>query len=156
MFYKSQAMNPDKHPAIPGEYPWVVSSVNISGDMVEISQPELDELFTLDISEYEKAVLEENNLRIQNERRIFGEALVDAITDKIGARNLTLIAGGTPVDIAALGGQMNTVATVIRGGAIVTGSGILSQMVPYFPNHADILQECISKINEFVSEQTGA
>lgn len=154
MFYIKQSHNPEKHPLIPIDFPWQVSDISMGENWIEITPEDFDILHnSFDLTDYDQAIEEENNLRIQNERRVYGTELVDMLTDKVGARNLTLINDGTPVDIATLGGQLNTVATVIRGGAIVTGAGILGMIRPAFPNHADIFDEAIIKINEFVAQQ---
>jgi hypothetical protein len=95
---------------------------------------------------------EERDLFQQTAQRKFGEKLLPIAVDKIGARNLKLVREGNPTDVATLASQMASIKILLEGGALKTARGICSAIKPMHPNHSDILDEVISAISNFLTQ----
>lgn len=87
----------------------------------------------------------------QSAQRKYGLTLLPTAVDKIGARNLKLAREGTPVDIVALSTQMTSIKLLLEGGALKTARAVCVAIKPSFPNHADILQEVVDLITNFLT-----
>lgn len=87
----------------------------------------------------------------QTTQRLFGLSLLPKAVDKIGARNLKLDREGTPADVAALASQMASIKILMESGALKTVRMICTAIQPAHPNHADILQEVVVEISNFLA-----
>ena len=87
----------------------------------------------------------------QTTQRLFGLSLLPKAVDKIGARNLKLDREGTPADVAALASQMASIKILMESGALKTVHMICVAIQPAHPNHADILQEVVVEISNFLA-----
>lgn len=87
----------------------------------------------------------------QTAQRKYGLILLPKLVDMVGARNLKLTRESTPVDVAALAGQMASVKLLLETGALKTVRGLCFSLKPIFPLHADILQHAVDEISNFLS-----
>jgi hypothetical protein len=87
----------------------------------------------------------------QTTQRLFGLSLLPKAVDKIGARNLKLDREGAPADVAALASQMASIKILMESGALKTVRMICTAIQPAHPNHADILQEVVVEISNFLA-----
>lgn len=88
----------------------------------------------------------------QKAQRLFGLKILPAAVDKIGARNLKLSREGTPADVATLASQMASIKVLLEGGALKTVRSICGAIKPMHPNHADVLDEVIAEITNFLQQ----
>ncbi len=79
---------------------------------------------------------------------LFGRALKDDVTARIGARNLIL--NKTEAEISTLVSQLINIGFVLEGGALKTARGIIQAIKPMHPAHALELQYAIDQITEYV------
>ncbi len=86
----------------------------------------------------------------QTTQRKFGQQILIAAVDKVGARNLKLARDGTPANVAALGNAMASIKLLLEGGALKTARDVCSMIKPAHPNHEDILQSVVDEINAFI------
>ena len=84
-------------------------------------------------------------------QRIFGMQLALQAVDKIGARNLKLVADGQSVDVAAIASSLQQVKMLLDGGALKTARTVLTMIAPGYPQYQDIMNSCISQISNFLT-----
>lgn len=94
---------------------------------------------------------DERDLFQQRAQRLFGLHILPTLIDQMGARNLKLARQGTPVDVATLASQMASIKLLTETGALKTVRTICTALKPAFPNHADILDNAINEINNFLA-----
>lgn len=88
----------------------------------------------------------------QKAQRLFGLKVLTVAVDKVGARNLKLSREGTPADVATLGSQMASIKILLEGGALKTVRSICGAIKPMHPNHADVLDEVVAEITNFLQQ----
>lgn len=86
----------------------------------------------------------------QRDQRIFGEELVPHIIDMIGERNLTLLKGGSIINISGLASDNAAVKLLIETGALATASLICQSLRLKYVTHVDIYDYATTKISDFL------
>lgn len=149
-WYKPESENPNKHPFMPEDFPWIVSSAFLDG-AIEITQQDLDALISsIDLTIYNQEIQKEQNLKRQQAQREFGELLIPQLIDSMGERNLTLIQNGTSVDIAALAQDNAGIKLLIETGALSTARYVCSLLRAKYPTHDDIYGFVMDEITSFL------
>lgn len=118
----------------------------------QIPQPEVGWVLSgsrLTLPNYELS-LDEQDAYQQKAQRLFGLKILPLAMDKLGARNLKLSRDGTPADVTTLASQMASIKILLEGGALKTVRGLCVSIKPMHPNHADILDEVIAEISNFL------
>lgn len=87
----------------------------------------------------------------QYNQRIFGNRLAPILVDKVGDRNLTLIASGTTVNIPALMTALESIEKYLKAGAIGTAKNVLLYYKPSYVPYDDILQYGINEITNYIT-----
>lgn len=152
MFYKPQSLNPNKHPSMPNEYPWITSDVNTDADFIEITPEDYATLISgIDLTSYNLAIQSEHNLAQQTAQREFGLYLIPEMIDLMGERNLTLSQNGSTINIISLASDNSSVKLLIETGALKTARSICSQLKLKYTTHADIYDHVIEDITEFLA-----
>jgi hypothetical protein len=85
------------------------------------------------------------------DQRIFGSNLIGPLVDKIGARNLTLIAEGHTVNIIAMVTALSSIRALLEGGALKTAISVIEASKGSFPLHLDLFNLAISEISDFLN-----
>lgn len=153
IWYFPQSQNPEKHHAMPDEYPWLIFYQETSG-AIEISEQDYDALLaSIDLTQYNSIVQQERNLERQKAQREFGEYLIPELIDMMGERNLTLIQNGAIVNIPAIASDNAGIKLLIETGALSTARSVCTQLKLKYPSHADIYDHVIEDITEFLSRR---
>ena len=152
MFYLPQSHNPDKHELMPGEYPWQISHTPVEG-FIEISESDLNNLLSIDISAYQDAVAYAKNLEQQTEQRVFGQYLIPEMVDLMGAKNLTLAQKGVPINMNQLAADNSSIKLLIETGALKTARSLCYLLKAKYPYHASVYDHVIEDITGFLTEK---
>lgn len=89
----------------------------------------------------------------QREQQVFGEALCLELVNKMGARNLSLAQSGSVVNVSSLLSSLSVVKGLLDTGALKTARSAIQAYAPAFPNHADIMNEGVSRITAFLQSK---
>lgn len=151
MFYKAQILNPDKHPNMPDDYPWIISDINSDGGFIEITPEDYETLIAgIDLTAYNQAIQSEHNLAQQTAQREFGQYLIPEMIDLMGERNLTLGQNGTTINMIAIASDNSSVKLLVETGALKTARSICLQLKVKYATHSDIYDHVIEDITEFL------
>lgn len=152
IWYKPQSLNPEKHELLPDGYPWQVSMTEFDG-AIEISEIDYELLInSFDLTAFNDEMQRVTNLDRQKTQREFGSYLVPELIDMMGERNLTLLQNGETVNITAIASDNAGIKLLIETGALSTARAICSQLKLKYPLHADIYDQVIDDITEFLNE----
>lgn len=153
IWYRTQLYNPSKHRLMPDNYPWEVSDVHIEG-FIEIENQSYHNLVnSIDLSSYNKALQEEQNLARQTNQREFGATLIPSLIDSMGERNLTLSQNGTTTNTSQLASDNAGIKLLIETGALGTARTACSYLRNKYPLYSDIYNNVIIDITQFLIER---
>lgn len=153
IYFLKQKFNPNRHEKMPLDFPWQVQGETPTGDDWDSFTSEEDfnsYVNSFDLSEYNSAILSEENAIRQNVQRLFGEEISPLLIDKMGARNLDLIAKGISVNITSLASDNSSVKLLIETGALGTATSIMGNLKIKYPDHADLYEWALTEINAFL------
>lgn len=152
MFVITQIHNPDKHPLMPDNYPWMIANDSLGPEWIFIEDVETYKA-NIDISAYESATAVSPNFIRQRDQREWGGQRIATFIDKMGQRNLELISQGSAVNISSLATDNLGLKTLIETGALSTARDLCTQLKVKYPTHEDIYQYAIDSITEFLIER---
>lgn len=154
MWYVKQIHNPNKHPLMPDDYPWIISSIGNMNNAIFINDADFDILVnSFDISAYEEAVNETYFHQKQREQREYGDYLSKEMTDLVGVVNLNLASQNIAVNIAQLGQTLSGLKLLMEGGALKTSRNLCNyyKTVPDLAPYISVFDHAIEDINEFLA-----
>jgi hypothetical protein len=151
MYYKKELLNPEKHPLMPEDYPWIISDVKFDEDFIKIEQEALTELLATDLTPFHTEMALKQLKESLEKKRVFGVGMSELMCVEVGARNMTLISEGFQVNIPQVLTSFAPIKMLLETGAIETAKGAILQMKAYYPPYDDIMQAGIDMIDNFIT-----
>jgi len=159
IYYLTQKNNQNKHPLIPDDYPWQVSSTPSEGWIAVTEQEYNSIVSSFDLSEYNSSI---NNSQSDIEEKLqlqaasfvgVGKVLADDLKKKVWARNAFLKSIGQELSAQEFNSLLNIsiqVDLALTTGSLVTAKNAFIQMRPMFPKYDDISEWAIKSLSSFV------
>lgn len=89
----------------------------------------------------------------QSEQQVFGASLALKLVNKMGARNLSLAASGSAVNVSSLLTNVGAIKGLIETGALKTARSAMQAYSPFYPDYQDIFNFGISEITTFLQSK---
>lgn len=154
--YNLQSENPNKHPLMPGTYPWIQYEVDddftCPDGYTELSLTAFEALkASIDLSAYNAAVFESNAMIQQKAQRAFGEQLAVILIDELGEEIIILQAAGIPIDVSIIINAIQPIKELLAWGLLKSARSALQALLPAMSAYETYINSGVDQITAFLT-----